>query len=127
LSGSPSPPPFCGIPEAAGAGVDCEDDVGVAVEDEDVVGVAELEELEDPELPQPAATSATSTTLSAASRGRALVVAFSNIVIGIGGSFRCCRCSGRHVVLRDVRGAWRGHITQDPAGTECFPLTARRL
>jgi hypothetical protein len=67
--------------------VDSEGDAGagVAVEDEDVIGVAELDELEEPELPQPAATSATSTTLSGASRRIALFVFFPNIVIAIMG------------------------------------------
>jgi len=87
LSASASPPPFWGIPEAAGVDVVSEGDAGagVVVDDEDVVGVAAPDELEEPELPQPAATSATSTTLSGASRRTALFVVFPNIVIAIMG------------------------------------------
>jgi hypothetical protein len=47
LSPSPSPPPFWGIPEADAAGVEVVS--GAALEDEDVAGVAELEELDEPE------------------------------------------------------------------------------
>jgi hypothetical protein len=105
LSASASPAPFCGIPEAAGADVDSEGDVGagVGVEDEDVVGVADLDELEEPELPQPAATSATSTTLSAANRRIALFVVFPNIVIAINGSSRWVAVLVATVVPRVAR------------------------
>ena len=87
MSESPSPPPFCGMPEAAGAEFDSEGALGseAAAGDENVVGVAELEELDDPELPQPAAISATTTTVSAASRRTALLVVLSNVVIAISG------------------------------------------
>ncbi|HEY1457345.1 MAG TPA: hypothetical protein VGF15_02400 [Solirubrobacteraceae bacterium] len=56
MSPSPSPPPFWGIPEAAGAAVEVEagagDEVDLAVDAGaalDVVGAGELEELDEPE------------------------------------------------------------------------------
>jgi hypothetical protein len=117
------------MPEAAGADVDSEGEVGagVADEDEDVVGVAELEELEEPELPQPAATSATSTTLSAASRRRPLFVAFSNVVIGISGSSVVVAVPVATVVLPSARSGPSEFISRKtPPGLNASP-TARWL
>jgi hypothetical protein len=68
LSPSPSPPPFCGMPEAGADGADVELDVVSPAALEDVLGCAaeELDDFDEPELPQPAKTSAPSSTASAA-------------------------------------------------------------
>jgi hypothetical protein len=86
LSASPSPPPFCGIPPAAGfaAGVEV---LGAAEEDEDEDGggeLDELEELDEPEPPHPA--SARPTTVRA--RAATLQIDLLGIAVSITGTSR---------------------------------------
>ena len=70
LSASASPPPFCGIPPAAGfvagvdvlgAGADEDEDAGVELDDE-------LDELDEPEPPHPASARPTTARARAATR-----------------------------------------------------------